>query len=128
MPGIEYSIERDLPAARLLAWLESQHSWGLKLGGGHLVHAIEKILDLYLANKGPSAELQTVFNALAAREKKYGRVFLRLRSRPRDPKKAEEILRRTVARIHPEQKAEFQKAVESGAIGAALKLLPEKEW
>lgn len=87
-------IDSDSPLTRLLGWLSSQGSWiSHPLHKDHSIKpGIEEILDLYIAH-GPHDQVQTAFNALAARHKDYGRVPLRLRVRPRDFPSLERALR-----------------------------------
>ena len=114
---------------RLVSWLGSQKECDGKLSGGHMVQEIEKILDLYLAH-GPSYQLQTAFNSLAARETTFGRVALRLKVRPTDEKSGLSVLRSAVLAMTPNEKAEIKRSYESGSgqekLGQFFSKLPTK--
>ena len=73
MPVSSNASQESNSLFRLIAWLD-------KYRGQPLGEAIELILDHYIES-GPSTYVQTSFNALAARHRKYGRVSLRLRVR-----------------------------------------------
>ena len=117
MPTNHSSFAQDSPVLRLIALCDSQR-------GSDVVQRIEAILDIYLT-EGPSYQVQTAFNALAAREKKYGRVALKLRAEPNDKEKAGKILEANLKRL-THKLAEIQVARQSGNIPALLKMLPEQ--
>ena len=81
-----------------------------------------KTFSIFILDEGPSYHVQTAFNALAARERNYGRVTLRLRSKPYDIKKAGKIYKNTIKNL----KDKNQLSIEKGNIGSALKILPER--
>lgn len=93
--------------------MKAQKSWNCELSGGHLVQEIETILDLYLLH-GPSYKVQTAFNALAAREPKFGRIVLRLRARPIAKKGAHARIGRMVDRLTSEEKERIAHIRQSG--------------
>ena len=117
MPTNHSSFAQDSPVLRLIALCDSQR-------GSDVVQRIEAILDIYLT-EGPSYQVQTAFNALAAREKKYGRVALRLRAKSNDKEKAGKIIEANLKRL-THKLAEIQVARQSGNIPALLKMLPEQ--
>lgn len=116
------------PLYRLVAWLSSQKSLGNVLRGGNLVESIENVLDLYLAD-GPSERLQNAFNALAARRRHYGRVALRLRVRPTNPRKAWRLLEQSIqslASSPAQMRAIVGSNPDSRAVAKVLSLIPSK--
>lgn len=128
-------IDSDSPLTRLLVWLSSQRRWishprhkDHRIGSG-----IERILDLYIAH-GPRSQVQTAFNAFAAKHNDYGRVPLRLKLRPRDLPGLEQAVQdsfetlRDAAKLKPEPGQEVltstqqaQKA-RAGAVVSAVEI------
>ena len=100
---------------RLIAWLRVLR--GQPLGG-----AIESILDEYMES-GISSEVQHSFNALAARDKKYGRVSLRLRVAPSSDIEA---LARELERAIKTSREEAIVSVQTKSLEPLWNKLPDK--
>lgn len=116
--------DSSYPLSRLLDWLASQRGWIAPPlhKTHHIGPGIEAILDLYIAH-GASSQVQTAFNALAARHKDHGRVPLRLRVRPSDLEGLTLALEKSGKALTSIQQSEAQKAVEAGDIVGALQHL-----